>query len=204
MCLRNCRVGLVVLVLSAILLSPPFFLTAQQSVNQADGPPSGPAMQSVYIYSGTAVIAICWSPSAPVTQIGSSIARITRNISITAATNASAAALTVTTHGFSLSSLPSITIKGATGNWAPINGTFIATPTDANTFTIPVDSTSFGALTGTVTFITTAPRTTIAEWAVQIFKYTGSQVNFKGWLGGAQGFNQTCPTAGYPTTTVVQ
>ncbi len=44
-----------------------------------------------------------------------------------------------------------VNISGATGNWAPINGTFTVTRLSANTFSIPVDATGFGALTGTVT-----------------------------------------------------
>jgi hypothetical protein len=33
-------------------------------------------------------------------------------------------------------------------NWTPINGSFLVTVLSATTFSIPVDSTAFGALTG--------------------------------------------------------
>jgi hypothetical protein len=71
-------------------------------------------------------------------------------VSVTAATNANPAALTSTAHG--LSTGDRVTLAGATGSWAPVNGTWTVTVTGANTFTIPVDSTGFGALAGTVTF----------------------------------------------------
>lgn len=65
---------------------------------------------------------------------------------ITAATNAATVELTSTAHGLQTGN--TITISGATGNWTPINGSFTATRTGADTFTIPVNSTTFGALTG--------------------------------------------------------
>lgn len=71
-------------------------------------------------------------------------------VTITAATNAAAVVLTVVGHG--LSTGDGITISGGTGNWAAINGAWTITVTGANTFTIPIDSTTFGALTGTPVF----------------------------------------------------
>lgn len=74
---------------------------------------------------------------------------------ITAATNASPVQLTATGHP--LYNGQRVYISGATDNWTPINGLFIATVTGFNTFTIaqldgtPVDSTTFGALTGSPT-----------------------------------------------------
>lgn len=67
--------------------------------------------------------------------------------SVTGATNANPVKLTL------LSAPPtgtSVTISGATGSWVPINGTFASTRVDGTHLTIPVDSTLFGALTGTV------------------------------------------------------
>lgn len=69
-------------------------------------------------------------------------------LSISAATNANPVSLTSANHG--LTTGQRITISGATGSWTPINGTFTITRTGANTFTIPIDSSGFGALTGTV------------------------------------------------------
>ena len=63
------------------------------------------------------------------------------------------AKLTSTAHGMVTGDR--VIISGATGSWTPINGSFSVTRIDADTFTIPVDSTTFGALTGTVVM---APR----------------------------------------------
>jgi hypothetical protein len=71
-------------------------------------------------------------------------------VSVTAATNANPASLTSTAHG--LATGDRVTISGATGSWTPLNGTWAVTVTGANTFTVPVDSTAFGALAGTVVF----------------------------------------------------
>ncbi len=67
---------------------------------------------------------------------------------ITAATNASSAILTSAGHGLLIGSTPKLTVSGATGSWAPINGTHQVTVLDANTFSMSVDSTGFGSLTG--------------------------------------------------------
>lgn len=72
------------------------------------------------------------------------------SVTISAATNAAAAVLTVNNHG--LSTGDGITISGATGNWTAINGSWTITVLSVNTFSIPVDSTAFGALTGTPVF----------------------------------------------------
>jgi len=75
------------------------------------------------------------------------------NISITAANNANP--VTLTTAGYQLTNGQAVTISGATGNWATggtfgtgINGTWQITKTGANTFTIPFNSSTSGALTG--------------------------------------------------------
>lgn len=65
---------------------------------------------------------------------------------ITAATNANPTVLTHTAHG--LTTGQSVTITGATGAWAAINGTWLIERVDANSFQIDVDSTAFGALAG--------------------------------------------------------
>lgn len=73
---------------------------------------------------------------------------------ISACTNATPTVCTSTAHGLgtpvvnqTATSYP-MTIVGATGNWTPLNGAQQATPIDANTFSIAVNSTGFGALTG--------------------------------------------------------
>jgi hypothetical protein len=79
---------------------------------------------------------------------------------ITAATNANPAVLTITGHGWpaTFTANPGVPvvvqlqITGATGSWAPINGGHPATVIDANTVSIPINSTAFGALTGSPKF----------------------------------------------------
>ena len=71
-------------------------------------------------------------------------------LSVSAASTASPTELTTTTnHGLSTGAI--VRIIGATGNWTPINGAFTIAVTAVDKFTIPVDATAFGALTGTVT-----------------------------------------------------
>jgi hypothetical protein len=67
-------------------------------------------------------------------------------VAITAATNAAAAELTAAAHG--LQTGRTVCISGATGNWAPINACLPVTVTGVNTFTVAVNSTTFGALAG--------------------------------------------------------
>lgn len=71
-------------------------------------------------------------------------------ITISAATNANPVVFTANAHG--LSTGDGITISGGTGNWAAVNGSWTITVTGANTFSIPVDSTTFGAITGTLVY----------------------------------------------------
>lgn len=81
-------------------------------------------------------------------------------VSIFSATNANPVVLTT------FSSIPhffttgqQITITGGTGAWAAINGTWPVIVISATTFSIPVNSTAFGALAGTIvaTSSTTSP-----------------------------------------------
>jgi hypothetical protein len=72
--------------------------------------------------------------------------------SVSAATNASSTALTVTGHGFAIGVPINLVFIGGTGNWAALNGSQTATPTDANTLTVAVNTTSFGGLTGSLAY----------------------------------------------------
>jgi len=65
---------------------------------------------------------------------------------ITAATAANPAVLTKTAHGLVTGNL--IKISGFSGNWVPANGTWRVTYLSADTFSIPVNSGGFGAMTG--------------------------------------------------------
>lgn len=140
------------------------------------GPP-GTAYQKIFKYSGGNLVAVCMAKTDQLTP--------SPPISISAASNASPVSFT-TTHGFDWQSAttttPTITISGGTGNWAAVNGTWTFTPTSATTGTIPVDSTAFGALTGTLTFTTRAPRVTQPVWAITYSKYDGSNnIIWNGW-----------------------
>jgi uncharacterized protein (TIGR03437 family) len=55
---------------------------------------------------------------------------------------------TANNHGLAANAIQKLAIYGATGNWKPVNTTYSVTVIDANTFSIPVDATGFGALTG--------------------------------------------------------
>jgi len=87
-------------------------------------------------------------------------------VSISAATNASPVEFTSTAHG--LVNGNTVTISGATGTWVSVNGTFVATKTGDDTFTIPIDSTLFGALAGTLIF----DATFLTAGSVDISVYT--------------------------------
>ena len=191
--------------LSSILLVLFVCIAGAQSpaspVNQSDGPPSGPAIQTVFVYNSGAVIAQCWSPSQPTTLLPR-----TTSVSISGISKASAGVVTSTGHGFTLLTRPLVTISGATGTgWVSgahtVNGTFTATVLSADTFSIPVDTSTNGTLGGTVVFTTTAPRQTVAEWSVQLFLGAPSAVTGKAWLNGSQSFGSKC--ADVTSTTVV-
>src|SRR5690242_6748469 len=65
-------------------------------------------------------------------------------ITISSATNASAAVLTLASaHGLTPGRTNGVFIAGAMGTWQPINGVFTATVIDSTSLSIPVDSTSF-------------------------------------------------------------
>lgn len=177
---------------SLALLFLSFALYGQQVVNQVDGPPaagSTGSLQVVNVINGSNyTIGICWSPSVLTT-------RANTFISISAISKANPAVITSTGHGIHASTRPLITISGATGTgWATgINGANVATVIDANTFSVPVDSSGFGTLAGTVVFVTTGPRTTIAEWSARKYLYDGSNnlIN-RSWLNGTSGYTSKC------------
>ncbi len=99
-------------------------------------------------------------------------------ITVTAASNASPVSFTAAAHGLGYvsgsSTLPVVSISGATLTWGPINGIWTVTPTATGSFTIAVDTTTFGALTGTLVVTTVAPLVSAAVWRVEKFIYDGS------------------------------
>jgi hypothetical protein len=96
------------------------------------------------------------------------------NIAISAATNANPVVFTV-------SAAPPtgqpVAIASFTGGWAAANGTFIATNISATTFSIPVDSTAFGAISGSpVVLGGLTPHAEIGQMIKVFYDPTGSAV----------------------------
>ena len=161
------------------------------TVNLYQGPPKDPT-QTLLFYSGSNLQYVCVAPSR-----GSKY-----QLSVTAATVANPTVLTITGHNWSLTPpiTPLVSISGGTGDWTVLNGTFIATPVDANTFTIKtatagaaVNCGSCSALTGTIVLTATAPRLNQPIWSIKQFFYDGSN-NLIGsaWVNGASGLSQAC------------
>ena len=144
--------------------------------------------QMILTYSGTSLLYLCKAASIQPTSPA---------ISIASATNASPVVFTVSGgHGFNASSLPLVTISGGTGNWTAVNASLTATILSSTTFSVAVDSTSFGAVSGTLVFTTRAPRTTSSIWSVQKFVYDGSaNMIWSGWVGGTPSYTTTCSSA---------
>jgi hypothetical protein len=174
-------------------------LLAQQAtpVNQTlAAPPQG--YQQIIDYNGT----------NNVTYVGLAASDQTdRNVinyklpAVSSATNANPVVFTVTAHGFDYQSgatvLPSVCITGGTGNWTAVNGCWVATPTSANAFSVPVDSTAFGAVTGTLVATTRSPRTTTLCWSIQKFVYSASNLLiWSGWAANPTGAGSTNQVAG--------
>jgi hypothetical protein len=162
------------------------------SISQAPAPNQ---YQVVYNYTGANLTSACYARSS--LSFGRSI-----KTAISAATNANPVVFTSTGHGFNLNSRPILTISGATVGWVTANATWTATIIDANTFSVVLDSTALGALSGSLVFTTTAPRTTVAEWAVKIYHYTGANQDWTGWLAGSAAFVAKCSDAGSTTLNV--
>lgn len=150
--------------------------------------------QFIMGYSGTNMTYLCKAKSLQPTSA---------NISVASATNASPVVFTISGgHGFNAATSPSakpiITVSGGTGNWTAVNGSFTATILSSTTLSIPVDSTAFGALAGTVVFTTRAPLTTRPIWSVLVLTYDGSNNNTgTAWVGGVSSETNTC--TGAPT-----
>ena len=108
---------------------------------------------------------------------------------ITAASNASPCVLTKVGHGLQTGNR--VTIAGATGAWAPINGSHVVTYVSADTYSIAVDSTTFGTFVGqVVTASTTAPRLTAAIWSICRNFYDTTKLVRTAWAEGTPAENR--------------
>jgi hypothetical protein len=177
--------------LALLLTATALFSQEGPNVNPTIGSPMRGTEQILY-YTGTNLSYRClaWS-----NQI------IAHTFPVTAASNANPVSFTSTAHGFDYQSgntgFPTIDIVGGTGAWAAINGLWKITPTGANTFTIPVDSTAFGAFQTTIIFKTQAPRTTQPVWAIQNLVYDGSNnLIWMGWAGNPGGAGSSAGSSG--------
>lgn len=186
---KDPRHPLLAVLLLPILFLLPFLLWGQEgsTVNQTPGPPNVP-YQILLFYSGSNLEYICLGRSE----------NSTTSAAISSATAANPGVFTSTGHGFFTTSAiatPVISISGATGSWVPANGTWIMLPIDANTFNIrnrttgvALDTTGFGALTGTVTLSSRAPRTNQYQWSISKLTYDGSSnLTGKFWAYSASG-----------------
>lgn len=160
----------------------------------------GQATQQSMVLSGSNVIAICEALSTTTTGL-----RPQTQVAVSAVSKANPGVVTSVGHGFDVKARPKVTISGATGTgWVSgattINGTFTATVIDADTFSIPVDTTGNGTLAGTVVFTTTGPRKSQPEWSVRRLAYDASNnLVFVGWLNGSSAMNQKCSDASSTT-----
>ena len=102
----------------------------------------------------------------------------------TGATVSKAAAASVGYVAHGLQTGQPVTISGATGDWAAMNGTLPVTVTGSDAFTVAINSTGFtGSFNGMIT--TTAPRTTAACWAISKNYYDGSNSIGLRWANGS-------------------
>lgn len=92
---------------------------------------------------------------------------------------AAAGSVGYTAHG--MTSGQSVTISGASGDWAALNGTQqIVTVTGVNAFTIPVNTSGYsGSFDGVVT--TNAPRTNATCWSISQNYYSGTSLTRNAW-----------------------
>lgn len=150
--------------------------------------PSEPAMQTITFVSGTTTY-ICYARSNQANTVISAVA-------VSSVSNANPGVVTATAHGFDTRSTPTVRITGATGGWTGLNGVWTATITGANTFTVPVDTSGFGAFAGQVIAIATlAPRLNLNVWAIRKIEDDGAGNLWIGWAGRTAGAAATNLTA---------
>lgn len=137
-----------------------------------EGPYPGTDYQKLFYYSGANLQYICTARS---------VQGNTSTISITAITAANPGVFTSVGHGFDTGAAPRVTVSGATGNWTAVNGSWLVTAIDADTFTLrdpttgtQLDTTGATGGIGSPILRTTAPRTTEYRWAIRKYTYDGS------------------------------
>ncbi len=115
-------------------------------------------------------------------------------ITVSAISNANPGVMTAASHGLYYSATATqkivVFISGLTGNWTPLNGTHVLVPASSSTLTTDVDTTTFGAVTGTIVVSTRAPKQTATVWPA-----TGAALS--NLSGGQTAYRYACaaPTA---------
>lgn len=122
-------------------------------------------------------------------------------ITVSAISNANPGSMTATAHGFYFATGVTqkflVFISGLTGSWTPLNGMHVLTPTSANALATDVDTTGFGALTGTIVVTTKAPQVTAKVWQVQALVADGSgQITILAWPVNVSGSTLSDLTGG--------
>jgi len=169
--------SLAIIVAALVTTAIPSHAQSDSPIQTISGGLPNIGYQQIYTYTSGLLTYQCF---------GRSTANVS-TITVSAASNANPVSFTATAHGLDYQSLATITpavyIYGATSGWTGINGQFIATPTSANAFTIPVDSTSFGTFVGqTIVVSTKALKTTDKVWAITKRVYDASNnLIWSGW-----------------------
>lgn len=137
-----------------------------------EGPYPGPDYQRLFYYSGSNLQYMCAARSVQGQNSSTTVSGITA---------AAPGVFTSTAHGFDTGTAPRVTVSGGTGDWAEVNGTWILSPVDANTFTLrdpttgtQLDTSGNTGGIGTVVVRTTAPKTVSPVWAIRKYTYDGS------------------------------
>lgn len=133
---------------------------------------TGPYMEwtsnTIWSFNSSVPLGGPWQMDIDKVHLGSVNGMTAYTVTATSATTANPAVLSIANHGLDCAANsawgstvligPRVTIAGATGSWSGINGNQIVNCPDANHIVLPgVNSTSFGALTGTVTLTTSPP-----------------------------------------------
>lgn len=117
-------------------------------------------------------------------------------LTVASATNQSTGQFTTASHGMYVANWPykpKVTISGGTGNWTAANKSWILIPISTTQFTlvslagVPFDTTSLGAVTGTLVVVISTPRTNANHWFLRKFSYDASSNN----IGVLTGYDST-------------
>lgn len=170
-------------ILTAVLLALSAFAqtTATGStVMMSDAPPKD--FYSRYFYTSAGDIYTCIASSIQAKEyamtITSTVAGATTSLVFSAG------------HGFHADATPKVTVSGGTGAWSAVNSVWKATYVSATTVTIPIDSSGFGAVAGTIAVKSAAPRLTNPVWAVSRYRPTGADPSSVLWA--SDGWSAIC------------